>query len=314
MLLQFIVQLKGSPGIRRKFGKNFAIFVTSKALFGGAAVTGKESLACFKAPFFTLEKGFNMVLIYNKFLNPTLTIGTSCFCIPPRKATLQLFPSKFFQPMKMRASDSWFPLLLPLFGMIRHRKLAGPTFLPFQLSRHQRTSSHCWMLSSWIWTRGSLAATATHFATAWHCFVQGLLHPTSTKAVDELLPVVRDLQAICLFFFVSFAEDFVKIRWFLSVLSQNSSICLAFFCGAPGKYRQNTQKKMAPLRPSTRKKQQFPWWKTARWGWDSKPATFVRCWSDCWVRTLSRRFWIQRIHPRKFPAEKHRGHQVVGDP
>ena len=131
----------------------------------------------------------------------------------------------------MRASDSWFPLLLPLFGMIRHRKLAGPTFLPFQLSRHQRTSSHCWMLSSWIWTRGSLAATATHFATAWHCFVQGLLHPTSTKAVDELLPVVRDLQAICLFFFVSFAEDFVKIRWFLSVLSQNSSICLAFFCG-----------------------------------------------------------------------------------
>ena len=70
---------------------------------------------------------------------------------------------------------------------------------------------------------GSLADTATHFATAWHCFVhaslflnfvtlenyRGLLHPTSTKAVDELLPVVRDLQAICFFF--SFSSPLRKI-------------------------------------------------------------------------------------------------------
>ncbi len=125
----------------------------------------------------------------------------------------------------------------------------------FQCSRHQRTSSHCWMLSSWIWMRDPYLcnsfwhslATLVNSRDVWK--LQGLLHPTSTKAVDELLPVVRDLQAIVSFFsshLLKICEHFHGFWWILIWKTTQS----------PGKHR-----------------------------WDPKPTTFVRCWSDCWVRT-----------------------------
>lgn len=232
----------------------------------------------------------------------------------------------------MRAPDSWFPFCSLFFGMIRHQKLAGPTFLPcFQLSRHQRTSSHCWMLSSWIWTRGSLADTATRLGTAWHCFVHASLFLNFVTLENYrgcfIQPRLRQWMSyspwcvICRLFVFLFPSPLRKILWKFDDscrFSQKLLNLLAFFCGPPGKYRPNTQKKMAkrttnsPLgqRKNSTTGIPFPLDFTAQsWGWDSKPTTFVRCWSDCWVRTWATKTSFPRW---KFTAEKQTNRGLTG--
>lgn len=246
---------------------------------------------------------------------------------PPKKSNSATLPFQVFSTNEMRAPDSFFPFC-------------------FQLSRHQRTSSHCWMLSSWIWTRGSLADTATRFGTAWHC-VQYMLHffwiswrlKMTGGGACFIQPRLRQWmscspwcvicrQFVCLFsfFFSLLCGRFCDNSMILVDWKQKTpqSACISFVVArqVSSKHPEEKNKNAPPLlRNYVRRSEKFTHGDSVNWefhggqtwGWDSKPATFVRCWSDCWVRT-----WAVDFGYKEFilgnSLQKTSRVQVVGDP